>query len=224
MNKPKGDQENKSRDDNPHERGMLLSASELDALSELINIGFGRAASALSTLVGRRILLEAPQVNIYPVDELMKILENLGEKEITNVHQIFSGKLTGDAMLLMDSDSASILIDLMAGGSGNVHPMTAVDRESLVETGNILLNAFIGTFGNLLRVHITFTVPRLKIETVPNMISSIATETHEIEYALVVKINFRLAQGNVSGYMVIIMGIHSLEVLVEAMKSEGYIL
>jgi chemotaxis protein CheC len=45
---------------------MILNSLELDALSELINIGFGRAASALSALVGQRVLLEAPQVNILP--------------------------------------------------------------------------------------------------------------------------------------------------------------
>jgi chemotaxis protein CheC len=219
MTKSNEDPENK-----PKEPRMLLDPSELDALAELINIGFGRAASALSTLVGRRILLEAPQVNIYPIMELGQTLEKLGDTDVTNVHQVFRGKLSGDAMLLMDADSASILIDLMAGGAGNVHPLTASDREALVETGNILLNAFIGSFGNLLRVHITFTVPRLKIESVSHMLTSLTQDTQEIEYALVVKINFRLSQGNVSGYMVIVMGIQSLEVLVEAMRTEGYLL
>jgi chemotaxis protein CheC len=209
---------------NPGKSKTLLDPSELDALGELINIGFGRAASALSTLVGRRILLEAPQLNVYPVEELGNMLEKLGDKDIANVHQAFRGKISGDAMLLMDEASASILIDLMAGGSGKVHPMTAADREALVETGNILLNAFIGSFGNLLRVHISFTVPRLKVESVPQMIYSFTQHTSDIEYALVVKINFRLSQGNVSGYMVIILGIQSLEVLVNAMRTEGYLL
>jgi chemotaxis protein CheC len=203
---------------------MLLNPTELDALNELINIGFGRAASALSTLVGRRILLEVPSVSIYPITELGKTLENLrGENKITNVHQVFRGKISGDAMLLMDSNSAAVLVDLMAGGSGNSHPLTAVDREALIETGNIILNAFIGSFGNLLRVHITFTVPRLKLESVEDMMSALSIENREIEYALIVKINYRLAQGNVSGYMVIIMGIQSLETLIEAMKTEGYL-
>jgi chemotaxis protein CheC len=219
MEKSQGDQENK-----PQEPKILLNPSELDALSELINIGFGRAASALSTLVGRRILLEAPQVDIYPIMELLNVLENLGGKEITNVHQVFRGKLSGDAMLLMDSNSASILLDLMAGGTGEVHPMTDVDREALIEIGNILLNAFIGSFGNLLRVHITFTVPNLKVDSLTKMLSNLTDDTQEIEFALVVKINFRLSQGNVNGYMVIIMGLQSLEVLVEAMRTEGYLL
>jgi hypothetical protein len=40
---------------------------------------------------------------------------------------------------------------------------------------------------------------------------------------LVVKIRFRLTQGNVTGFMVIVMGLQSLEILVNAMRSEGYL-
>jgi chemotaxis protein CheC len=202
---------------------MLLSSVELDALSELINIGFGRAASALSTLVGQRVLLEAPNVNIFPIHELGKTLAALGEKEITNVHQVFRGKLSGDAMLLMDGDSASILLDLLSGGPGEPRSLSAADREALVETGNILLNAFIGSFGNLLSVHITFTVPRLKLESVGELLTTLSHGQSEVEYGLVVKIRFRLIHGDVTGYMVIVMGLQSLESLVDAMRSEGYL-
>jgi chemotaxis protein CheC len=206
-----------------NETGMPLSTSELDALTELINIGFGRAASALSTLVGQRVLLEAPNVEVYPVVKLNHVLTELGNYEITNVHQVFKGKLAGDAMLLMDSKSASILVDLLAGGPGRSHPLTPADREALVETGNILLNAFIGSFGNLLSVHITFTVPRLKLESVSNLLTTLTVGGRSVEYALIVKIRFRLKLGDVVGYMIIVMGIQSIETLVEAMRSEGYL-
>jgi chemotaxis protein CheC len=202
---------------------MLLSSEELDALSELINIGFGRAASALSMLVGQRVLLEAPNVNIYPIRELGKTLVSLGDQEITNVQQVFKGKLSGDAMLLMDADSASILLDLLSGGPGQPRPLTAADREALVETGNILLNAFIGSFGNLLSVHITFTVPKLKVESIGDLLTALSLGSSDVEYGLVVKIRFRLTRGDVTGFMVIVMGLQSLESLVEAMRTEGYL-
>lgn len=202
---------------------MLLSEQQRDALSELINIGFGRAASALSILVGQRVLLEAPQVDLYPIDQLSVTLETLAGGEITTVHQVFSGKLSGDAMLLMDSQSATALVDLLSGGPGTPHPMSLQDRESLRETGNILLNAFTGSFGNLLHVHITFTVPHLHYDSLQNMINSLMIDQRELEYAMIVRVNFRLIQGDVSGYVVIIMGIQSLEALMDAMRISGYI-
>ena len=38
-------------------------------------------------------------------------------------------------------------------------------REVLTEVGNILLNACLGTFGNLLKVQVTFSVPHLSLES-----------------------------------------------------------
>jgi chemotaxis protein CheC len=174
-------------------------------------------------LVNQRVILEAPQSDIYPLLELENALENLGGRDLINVHQFFRGKLSGDAMLIMDPESATILVDMLEGGEGFPAPLTPNHREALVETGNILLNAFIGSFGNLLRVHLTFTVPHLKLESLSDLLSSLAMEQQQVEYALVVRIQFRLSQGDVSGYVLIIMGIQSLETLLTAMRSEGYL-
>jgi chemotaxis protein CheC len=202
--------------------GITLSPADHDALRELINIWFGRAASALSTLVSQRVLLDAPTVKIYPVQKLNSALSVLSGQDVINVHQVFRGKLSGDAMLLMETHSASILADMLAGGSGKPSQLTANDREALVETGNIVLNAFIGSFGNLLRVHITFTVPHLKVETLGDLLHALATNDQGIDFALVVKIQFRLTQGDVVGYVLIVMGIQSMETLLQAMKEEGF--
>jgi chemotaxis protein CheC len=201
---------------------MMLTPSQKDALGELINIGFGRSANALSMLVSQRVVLDAPEVEIFPTAELEKVLKPLADEEIVNVHQVFRGKLAGDAMLLMDSNSASVLVDMLSGGSGAPHKLSSIDREALIETGNILLNAFIGSFGNLLKVHITFTVPHLQLESLKTILNTLSVSGREIEYSLVVKIQFRLAQGNVSGYVIIVMGIESLETLFNSMRSEGY--
>lgn len=202
---------------------MLLSEQQRDALSELINIGFGRAASALSILVGQRVLLEAPQVNLFPITQMNVALETLSGDEITTVHQVFSGKLSGDAMLLMDTASATSLVDLLSGGTGDPHRMSDQDRETLRETGNILLNAFTGSFGNLLQVHISFAVPRLHYDSLKNMMASLMIDQRELEYALIVRVNFRVVQGDVSGYVIIVMGIQSFEALMDAMRVSGYI-
>ena len=46
---------------------MELTAAQEDALIELLNIGFGRAASSLSQLTGHRVVLDVPQVSIHPI-------------------------------------------------------------------------------------------------------------------------------------------------------------
>ena len=44
---------------------MELTAVQQDALVELLNIGFGRAAASLSQLTGHRVLLDVPQVTLH---------------------------------------------------------------------------------------------------------------------------------------------------------------
>jgi chemotaxis protein CheC len=202
---------------------MLLTNVQQDALSELINIGFGRAAGALSILVGQRVIIQAPEIEMYPIEHLEEALMPLVGRDISTVHQVFSGKICGDAMLLMDAESATILVDLLSGGEGVAHALDESDREALGETGNILLNAFIGSFGNLLKVHISFTVPQLRIESLHNMLRTLLIDNEDVEYALIVKVHFVLSEGDVSGYVIIVMGIASMDTLFESMRAVGYL-
>ncbi|MCX8061556.1 MAG: hypothetical protein N3D16_03125 [Anaerolineales bacterium] len=202
---------------------MNISPEQFDKLTEMVNIGFGRAAASLSTLVHQRIVLSVPEIRICSLEELQSYLGFLCS-EVTTVHQIFSGWLNGDAMLLLDCDSASILINLLSGEPPEPRPLTTSDREALIEIGNILLNAFIGTLGNLLKIKIHFAVPRLHIEALHDMISTLHVGINEIRYTLVIKTYFETLDGNVGGYVVIILGIESLDRLFEALNSStvGY--
>lgn len=202
---------------------MLLNDQQKDALCELINIGFGRAASALSIMVGQRVLIETPNVEMYEIPDLNTVFETLSAGEITTVHQVFAGRISGTAILLMDNKSSSALVDMLGGGAGEPHEMSEEDRGAMQETGNILLNAFTGAFGNLLQVHISFTVPRVHYESLRNMLHTLMINHKELEYALVVRVNFQLTKGNVSGFVMIIMGIQSMTALLESMRVAGYI-
>ena len=68
-----------------------LTPVQQDALIELLNIGFGRAAASLSQLTGHRVLLEVPKVTVHPIDEVTQSLEEFITSDVASVHQIFSG-------------------------------------------------------------------------------------------------------------------------------------
>ena len=75
-----------------------LSVLQKDALVELLNVAFGRAAASLSKLTGHRVQLEVPQVTMCPIDELSEQLRPMVEGDLATVHQIFSGSVVGDAL------------------------------------------------------------------------------------------------------------------------------
>lgn len=204
---------------------MLLSPSQKDALSELVNIGFGRAAASLSALVRHRIHLQAPEVSVHLLQELQDHL-TFAQPEVATVHQIFSGQLSGDAMLMLDLPGALNLIDLVSGEPSTARAraqyFTASDREALMEIGNILLNAFVGSFGNLLNVHVSFAVPRLRIEAINDFLSTLEIGQNEIRYVLLVQTRFLILDAQVEGFVSLVMGIESLDKLFEAMEKAGY--
>jgi chemotaxis protein CheC len=195
-----------------------LTAHQKDALSELINIGFGRAAAALSKLTGQRVQLEVPQVAICPIDELSNQLRPMVSGEIATIHQIFSGAVVGDALLVIDQHSAAILKELLTNEPALPLEIDASAREVLTEIGNILLNACLGTFGNLLHVQVSFSVPHLTLETLEGVVGSIAVGREGLRYALIVHAAFRLKNSSLTGYLVIVLSVASIERLMGALQ------
>ncbi len=200
---------------------MLLSEKQKDSITELIQISFSRAAASLSDLTHHRVLLKAPQISIHPIGELEKTLDRFFNGEVATVHQIFTGPVAGDAMLLLNLEGAVALSHLLIGGEAAGDRLYASDREVLTEVGNILLNACLGTFGNMLKVHISFSVPRLHLSSLEGLIKTLVIGREEIQYALVIGTDFLLQEAQIQGYLVLVLGVSSLEEFLKAVDELG---
>jgi chemotaxis protein CheC len=197
---------------------MKLTAVQEDALIELLNIGFGRAASSLSQLTGHRVLLEVPHVTIHPIDEVAASLERVILTDVASVHQIFSGAVSGDALLILDQAGASMLKELLTNEPALPLSIDASAREVITEIGNILLNACLGTFGNLLKVQVSFSVPQLSLESLAAILESLRVNQEGVKYALVVHAGFKLRDTEVRGFLVIVLSVASLDRLIRAVE------
>ena len=194
---------------------MKLTERQSDALSELINIAFARTGAALSELTGHRVLLEPPEVAVYRTEELSGALAKFVPGDVASIHQVFAGPVAGDALLLLNYAGAVQLTDLL---TDEPQPSAFLDesaREVLTEVGNILLNACLGMFGNLLNVHVTFSVPRLHLETLDELIESTTTDKTGMHYALVVYTAFQIRDSSVKGFLVIVLSVASLDRLIQ---------
>jgi chemotaxis protein CheC len=197
---------------------MKLTAVQEDALIELLNIGFGRAASALSQLTGHRILLEVPHVTVHPVGEVPEALGRMIETDVASVHQIFNGPVAGDALLILDQPGAAMLKELLTNEPALPLSIDASAREVITEVGNILLNACLGTFGNLLKVQVSFSVPHLNLESLSAILETLRINHEGVKYALVVHAGFKLRDAEVRGYLIIVLSVASLDRLIRAVE------
>jgi chemotaxis protein CheC len=200
---------------------MKLATSQVENLTELINIGYDRAAGALSELTGYRVTLEVPRIALHSTDEIASVLNRLVKGRIVSVHQVFSGPISGTALLILDDNAARVLSGLLTDEETAAGDFDAPTREIITQTGNVLLNASLGVFGNLHHVQVSFAVPRLRLNTVDQVFQSMGPGHEGLTYALMIHTGFHLRASTVAGYMVMILDDVSLErVLVELEKWE----
>ena len=196
---------------------MELNTIQHDALVELLNIGFGRAGASLSKLTQQRVLLEVPNVAIHPITHLNQSLGKLVEDRVASVHQVFSGPVAGDALLLLDPVAAATLTELLTDVPPLSMDLDPSSREVFTEVGNIVLNACIGTFGNMLEVPVSFSVPDVDVTSVQTVVDRMLDSGDAFRYALVVTAGFRLRDSAVTGYVVIVLTVQSLKRLLDAL-------
>lgn len=199
---------------------MELTLPQEDALTELINIGYGRAANALSELTGYRVVLEVPQVAVHEIEKVAPLLSTVIDGEVAAVNQMFSGPISGNALLLLEEEAAIVLSRLFDHERAPTRGFDASAREVITEIGNILLNACLGVFGNLLKVQVAFAVPRLQVEPVGQLLHNLTVAPKEkLTYALMIQTRFSLRASDVSGYLVIILGVTSLDRLMRELEN-----
>jgi chemotaxis protein CheC len=156
---------------------------------------------------------------VVSIDELPMALKDFIREEVISVHQIFSGPVAGDALLILNYEGAVRLTDLLCEYQVPSQKLDASAREALTEIGNILLNSCLGVFGNLLHVHVSFAMPRLHLETLDVLMRSITIGAEELRYAVVVSTAFRMKESSVSGYLAIVLGVSSLDRLLRAIEN-----
>jgi chemotaxis protein CheC len=63
----------------------------------------------------------------------------------------------------------------------------------------------------MLKVSVSFSVPRIHIESLDGLLHSLVVDSAEVQYAMVATTRFRLSEQEVGGYMIFVIGMNSLE-------------
>ena len=199
---------------------LTLAQLDQDALTELFNIGLHRAAASLSELTHQRILVDLPRLWVCPIAETHDKLLELMQGDLATVHQIFKGSVTGDAVLVLEYASAARLATMLTDGSvGMGGRLDQSAREVLAEVGNVILSSCLSAFGDMLHVTVSFSVPRIHVESLDGMLRTLQVENKELQFALLAATRFRLTEGEVGGFLIIAVGMTSLSLISRALTA-----
>jgi hypothetical protein len=80
-----------------------------------------------------------------------------------------------------------------------------------------VLGACLSGFGDMLQTPVTFSIPRIHVESLPNVLRSLIVSTDEVQYAVIVATQFRLSELAADGFMIIAVGAKSLARISQAL-------
>ena len=190
-----------------------LTDFQRDAISELLNIGMGRAANALSQMANAEVQLSVPFVYLMPVNYVTQLLGKQASDSITVVKQQFTGMFGGDALLLFPEDKSLELVRIVLQEMVPLERMGEMEQESLIEIGNVILNACLGSLANLLNSEIDSSLPELLQEDCARFFSMQQKKYPENESVLFLKMDFKIQEKCIGGHVAFMIDGKSVQAL-----------
>ncbi|MFN3198834.1 MAG: chemotaxis protein CheC [Bradymonadia bacterium] len=173
-----------------------------DALGELLNMGLGQAADALSQMAREEVLLSLPQVEICDEAQVEAYARVQFPDDITAISQGFHGPLDGEGLLIFpDENSHSLVHALLNDQCGQ--ELTELEFEALSEVGNIILNACLASFADTFGMELQTGLPRWFQGDNNTLMGQIKSRARQ--QFIMVQIDFTLKESRSQGYVMFIL-------------------
>lgn len=198
-----------------------LSDLERDALREVANIGAGHAATALSQMTSRTIMIDVPEVEIRRLEEVAELV-GPPDTVIAAILMHMMGDLTGRTMVILPADSARVLCDiLLRRPVGTTAAFEAMEHSTLKETGNILSSAYLNALSDFMGMMLLPSVPSLVVD----LAGAVLTTTylnfgHDRDFVFCVDTSFRVegAHEVLQGQFLLLPDPPSLQAIFDAIR------
>ncbi|WP_017721252.1 hypothetical protein [Kamptonema formosum] len=198
---------------------MNLTADQVYALQEIVNIGVGRAAAMLNQMIQFPIRLQIPYIKILSPLEVKLELENrLGDNTISAVQLGFDGPFYGSAQLVFPIESASLLVAILTGEELGDPELDSLKMGTLSEVGNILLNGVMGSISNILHERLDYTVPSYTEDTVENLWRF--NELDGNSSILLAQARFTVEELHIEGDVIVLFKMGSFQSLMKAIAQK----
>ncbi len=184
-----------------------FSELEVDALTELINIGMSSAAVSLGRLLRQEILLSVPAMSLVSPAEAEGMLKPQVTTSAVAVRQDFSGPLEGKALLIFPKDDSLGLVAVVEANLGLEDSGPDVWADALTETGNVVIQSCLSSLANLLLQRFEISQPQLVDRDVLGLVNS------SNGAVLFLYVNFDVRGRRIRGFMMLLIDLLSLDEL-----------
>ncbi len=129
---------------------IQLTELQIDALSEVGNIGAGNATTALAQMTNQVLRLQVPQTRLLPFDELPLVASSDPEKALASAYIAFHGDVHGCLLLLFSAEQATRLLELLdTPVPEDIFLASELAKSAIAEVGNIIASSYLNALSQL---------------------------------------------------------------------------
>ncbi|MGD6965076.1 chemotaxis protein CheC [Rossellomorea vietnamensis] len=150
-----------------------ITSLQLDILKEIGNIGAGHAATALSTLLNKKIDMKVPQVRVASFDEMMEMAGG-PDNVVVSVFLRIEGEAPGSMFFVLPLSQGARFIQQMTGEkdfSFEEPPYSELGLSAMQELGNILSGSYLSSLSDFTNLNLYPSVPALSVDMAGAIIS-----------------------------------------------------
>ncbi len=193
-----------------------LSPVAIDCLREIGNIGSGSAASALSEMLGKNIVMKVPDVSVL---EYEQVINRIGgpEKLITGIMVRLKGDINGMIMFLLEDSFARVVLStFMAMVKVDLATLDETQLSIIREMGNIMAGSYLRALSQLTGLTIDMSVPAMTVDMLGAIMNVPIIEFAAVsDKVLFIDDGFMLDNVDIKSNIILIPEMASLETLMQ---------
>lgn len=166
-----------------------ITSWHLDVLKEIGNIGAAHAATSLSSLLGKKVDMKVPKVEMVSFDDMMDLAGG-PENVVTGIYLRIEGDITGSMFFILPIEQSNRFIrSLIKDKTFDFQqpPVSELGISAMQELGNILSGSYLSALSDFTGLKIYPTVPALSVDMVGAIISVGLVElSHISDFVIVI--------------------------------------
>jgi chemotaxis protein CheC len=178
-----------------------LSALQLDGLKEVATIGGAHAATAMSQILRKKVMISVPEVNVLDIED---VPQALGGPDLMVAALYFRvlGSAQGSMMMVFRLTDAYRLVDMLMGHpGGKTKSLDEFTQSALQEIGNIASAGYLIALGQMVKMNLVHSVPALATDMLQAVLDGVLIELAvDVEKAVVLENRFGVQGESVGGY------------------------
>lgn len=185
---------------------MTITMTEMQksALLEAGNIGSGHAAIALSQLMGKKIMIAVPAVNVFDTKDLGNVFPG-SNKVLSLVSLKVLGDVKGVMLFSLEETMALLLCEIVMGQTRNtIKSFNELEISALNEVGSIVTASYLNALSEMTGLSLIVSTPShhiCKSRLMGDVLKKEGVKVEVLKNFICIKTEFIEADTRIEGYL-----------------------